>query len=654
MDRMNRRPEIAGGRVIRGTLALTFVAIATLDGLTMVDSPPPLILLGKLQILQGRTPAPWDLLLIAACLALAVFLAGTRIVRAGRPRSAAGLPWWQHVPVKVWWWAGRIATCAGILILGLRQLGDLLDGVRQGEIPQPSLAGYIPILVSAGLFMFFVLREPTPRLHGATTHGSAGWAEDRDIQPLLWDARSPLPPGGLLLGPYNRRANLVLPVEYADLHTLILGPTGSGKTRCYIMPNTGLSRASFVASDPKGELWATTSGWHREAWRFAPREPHASEAFNWIPLCRDEHLARLLAMAVMQTDEDSHEQHFWKYADLRMCAALFAHTAFQAVPTPSTAYRLLELPPTQLIDLLRTSPARLARVFANTIAEMKDETQAGVVMSVSDKLAFLDDPVVRRFTSASLTPPDFGQLLADPARPIAVYWVVHERDAALLQPLSSVFFTLLLEHLGRVRGHPDARAALFLDEFASIGRIPDFPTTIVVARGRGLQLVLGVQSLSQLEHRYGKAGADTIRNNCATKIVLHGVDETSGEQVSRALGEATIQQEVQTRTPQGWTSNAYSYAEQHVQRRLRTSDEVRRIDDDEALIIVSNLRPILAKRQRWAEPARQARAKPLGPEQGMDPPGQPLGVIRPPRPPKPGDELRFVREHLPELEDDSA
>ncbi|MGH2363244.1 MAG: type IV secretory system conjugative DNA transfer family protein, partial [Chloroflexota bacterium] len=152
-----------------------------------------------------------------------------------------------------------------------------------------------------------------------------------------------------------------------------------------------------------------------------------------------------------------------------------------------------------------------------------------------------------------------------------------------MQPLTAVFFTLVMEHLGRVPAHPDARAALFLDEFANIGRIPDFPVTQSVARGRGMQLVLGVQSLSQLEALYGDAGAKTIRNNCGTKIVLHGLDEVSGAEVSRALGETTIQHEVQTRSPESWTTNAYTYAEQHVQRRLLTADEVRRIGIDEAI-----------------------------------------------------------------------
>jgi len=74
-----------------------------------------------------------------------------------------------------------------------------------------------------------------------------------------------------------------------------------------------------------------------------------------------------------------------------------------------------------------------------------------------------------------------------------------------------------------------------LDEFANIGRIPHFPSTIAVARGRKLCLVLGVQAFAQLDGLYGRSGAETIRTHCATKVVLHGLDYDSAEQISRAL-----------------------------------------------------------------------------------------------------------------------
>lgn len=170
-----------------------------------------------------------------------------------------------------------------------------------------------------------------------------------------------------------------------------------------------------------------TSGCHQEAWRFAPREPDASDCFNWIPLCRDEHMAHLLAAAVVQPEADPHEQQFWKLADLQLCAALFAHVAQLSVPTPATLARLLDLDPTQLIACPAHSPVPRARSMAAMLGELKAETWAGIVLSVANKLSFLRYPEVRRFTSATLQPPDFRSLTE---RPIAICWVLHEQDVA--------------------------------------------------------------------------------------------------------------------------------------------------------------------------------------------------------------------------------
>jgi type IV secretion system protein VirD4 len=393
---------------------------------------------------------------------------------------------------------------------------------------------------------------------------------------------------------------------------LIVGGSGSGKTWGFFLPNAAQAAGSFVATDPKGELWQHTSGYHGRAWRFAPREPDASCAFNWIPLCREEYVARLLAAAVLQVDEDPHEQQFWKLAELQLCAALFGFAAHSTIPTPATAYHLLQLGPTGLLETLGKSQSTTARTCAALLADQKAEARAGIVLGVANKLAFLEDPVVRRFTSADLKAPDFGELAAEP---VAAYWVLHEQDAALLQPLSALFFTLLLDQLSRC--DPGVvPITLFLDELANIGRIPHFPTIISVARGRGLSLVLGVQALSQLDGLYGRAGAETIRTNCATKVVLHGLDYQSAEEVSRALGETTVREELASRRPgDNFFTSEVTHSEHHSPRRLLTADEVRRIGDDQALLIISNLPPILSRRQHWDWPPSAARTAGLGREQ---------------------------------------
>ncbi len=490
-------------------------------------------------------------------------------------------------------------------------------------------------LCGGGILVIQRLGTPSPRR--VTTHGSAAWATGKDLQGLLAPAGRPPVPGALVLAPYGRKA-IVLPPEFAQRHTLIVGGSGSGKTRGFFLPNAARMTGSFVATDPKGELWETTSGYHAEAWRFAPREPEASEPFNWIPLCRDARLAQLLAMAVMQAEPDPAEQQFWKLADLQLCASLFAHVAQLPVPTPATLGSLLDRTPRDLVAVLEASPLPQVRLTAGMLAELKSETRAGIVLSVANKLSFLQDPAVRRFTSAELTPPDFRQLLV---RPIAVSWVLHEQDVATLQPLSALFFTLLLEQVGRAAGGP-VPVTLLLDEFANIGRLPHFPTTIAVARGRQLSLVLGVQALSQLEGLYGRASAETIRTNCATTVVLHGLDYGSAEQISRALGERTVWHELASRRPESLGVTSYTHAEQHVARRLLTADEVRRIGQAETLLIVGNRRPIRAGRWWWREAPCTAGTRALGWEQAM--------TVLVPSASKPG--RPSLAERLRELDED--
>ena len=489
--------------------------------------------------------------------------------------------------------------------------------------------------------IFFTWHIWHPYLHRprVTTHGSAAWARRASVRGLLRLRFRKLPAGGLFVGFFSRWKAIVLPPDLAKLHVLIVGGSGTGKTRGFFMPNTAYARGSFVATDPKGELWEHTSGYHERAWRYAPREPFATRCFNWIPLCRDEHRAQLFAAAVLQLEEDTHAEQFWKLSELQLCAALFTHVANSPIPTPAAAHQLLQLGPSELLEPLKGSRSELARTCARLLGDLKSETRAGVVLGVANKLSFLQDPTLRRFTSADVHAPDFRVLTRDP---VAVYWVVHEQDAAILKPLSSLFFTVLLDQLSR--GKPGAvPVTIFLDEFANIGRIPHFATVISVARGRGLSLVLGVQALSQLEGLYGRADASTIRTNCATKIVLHGLEQESAEQISRMLGDRTLWHEVSSRRPSEIPFvPIVSYSEQHVQRRLLTADEVRRIGRDECLLIISNLRAIRARREFWDRLPNPAEASGLGKAQLA------RKVERTTRPPS---NIRYLRDQLRRLED---
>jgi type IV secretion system protein VirD4 len=555
------------------------------------------------------------------------------------------------------WVLARVLAIVVLLVVLFALLQDA--GGNPFAIDSSSLLfalGVVAFFGAAALFLFGPAPMPTP-----TSHGSARWAGHRDLKRagLLASTKEPPEPGSLLLAPYSGHEHVRLPPPGAQLHALVVGPSGSGKTRGFFMPNCAAARGSFVVTDPKGELWRETSGYHERAWRYAPREPEASRGFNWIPLCRDPRLCRQLARAVLQLDADAHEEAFWKLADLRLCAALFAHAAHLKVPTPATAYRLLQQAPDALLAELAASPVESARAAAAQLAGLRDHVRAGIVLSVADKLSFLDDPAVLRFTSAEVIAPDFTQLQR---RPSAVYWVLHEQDVALLQPLSALFFTLLIDQLCRSSG--PVPVSLYFDEFANIGPVPDFPTTISVARGRGLSLVLGVQSLSQLDGIYGRHGAEAIQTNCATKVVLHGLPAETCEEVSRALGEWTLEVEYAQRRPYGgggWVplpATETSWSQHRMARRLLTADEVRRMEHDQCVIVVANQRPIFARRWRWSHGAREAPAFSLGAAKAaaLPPPAKPAptstgsptsAAAAPPKP-----TLRDLKTKLERLDDE--
>lgn len=275
--------------------------------------------------------------------------------------------------------------------------------------------------------------------------------------------------------------------------------------------------------------------------------------------------------------------------------------------------------------------------------QTQERMRGSIVPVVAAKLQFLRDPAVQRFTSAGLEPPDFSRLQR---RPRALYWCLREHDIVRLRPLTSLFFTLLLEQLAAGSTRPveagsSVPVLMLLDEFANVGVIPHFETTISLARGRGVALVLGIQSLSQLEARYGRANAQTILANCATKIALSGLDVETAEYVSRALGQGTVvtRKSAWHRRgtwflPNGATDSTAEHA-----RPVLTADEVRRISADQAIVITGNRRPLLLPKSCYATPPRAAPAPALGAARAVK-------LAPPPEPQSPGGPPPFPEELL--------
>ena len=435
------------------------------------------------------------------------------------------------------------------------------------------------------------------------SYGTASFSDPQELLDWRVPEGAALPAASVLLG-RTTLGRVALPPPFTGQHGVIVGGSGTGKSFSFFLPNMAFGQGvSRIATDPKSELWYYTSGYHR-ATRYAPNDPGASSAFNWVPLCGNARLSALCARAIVEAGETEKQEAPWPDLETGFLAALFSHTSTLAVPTPLTAYRLLTRSnPADLVAIFLSSASSVAREQAVIFQQTHERMRGSITPVLAAKLQWMRSSEVERFTSASLLPPDFGRLRAFPE---ALYWCVREADIAFLRPLSSLFFTLLLEQLaaeGTMNTTDEAKKVgeltsntlksnaqksnalksnapvpvhLYLDEFANIGIIPHYETTISLARGRGLSIWHGIQSLSQLEACYGRANAQTILTNCATKIILHGLDVETADYVSRSLGEATAI--VPRRAFQGrrfaiFSSSTSDSVQEHV-RRLLTADEV--------------------------------------------------------------------------------
>lgn len=197
--------------------------------------------------------------------------------------------------------------------------------------------GYVALLASAvigiasmylGVIVAFPKKEEQSRDNPEAFHGTARFASRKEIAELTLPDAAQLAPGSFILAPDGEqgRGAIALSRLATAQHGIILGGSGTGKSRGYFLPNCAAARnASLVVTDPKSELWNYTSGFHPRARRYAPADPEASEGFNWIPLCRDARIAELCARAVMESGNIAKTDQFWIDAEAAYLGAIFAH-----------------------------------------------------------------------------------------------------------------------------------------------------------------------------------------------------------------------------------------------------------------------------------------------------------------------------------------
>jgi type IV secretion system protein VirD4 len=431
--------------------------------------------------------------------------------------------------------------------------------------------------------------------------GSAHFADRKEISNFLRPMNRAQEAGTLLIGKYKetsffrlKHKFFVLPRTLTTRHTLIAAPSGAGKSRTLFLPNLSITqKVSFIATDPKSELWEYTSGAQLDPIRFAPTDPDRSAAFNWIPLCNDIRTAKRCAEAIMNAQDTGKTDPFWKNGEQNLLTALFIHTAFTQTTTPAHCYEILTSGADNVANALLNSQSEPARRAGKPFSEADDKIKTGLIQGLIGKLQFLDDPNVRRFTSSTLKAFDFAKLRHKPTQ---IYWCLKQSDVVELQALTALFFNLAILQLIDEEGETPVN--FYFDEFANIGKLNNFEKDITLLRGQNIAVIAGLQSKSQLASIYGPENAKTIIENFNNKIILAGLQADTAKDFAELLGKFTY---TDIRTSRGKSNNASSWiggtssTETYYtsERALLTADELRRLPTDKCILISTNVAPTL-------------------------------------------------------------
>ena len=510
-------------------------------------------------------------------------------------------------------------------------------------------------LVIGGLSMMshhYTLGNIKSRTVGDGQHGTARWATDKEIKQTYshvpfkvreWRRGQNLPTEqGLILGCKGQPQELTALVDSDDIHCLMIGASGIGKTAFFLYPNLEYACASgmsWLALDSKGDLARNYGTIAKNCYGYNVsvidlRNPTRSDGNNLLTLvnrymdiaredpknlaarAKAEKYAKILAKTIVNPDGDDSNRgqnaFFYDAAEGLLTSVILMLAEFlppdEAHPQERrhivSVFKLVQdlLEPSKVkgkshFQLLmgKLPPDHKARWFAGAALNSAEQAMASVMSTVLSRLnAFLDSELeqVLCFDSA-IDAEKFG------SEKSAIFLILPEEDTTknfmaglMIQNLSRELFAVADENGGKLQN----RVVLFCDEF---GTMPPFDVLPLFSAGRSrhLTLVPIIQSLAQLEKNYGKEGSEIIQDNCQDTIFGgFAPNSQTAEVLSKALGNRTVLSGSVSRG-----KNDPSQSLQMMERPLLTADELKAIPKGNFIVQKTGQHPMRTRLRLFLE-----------------------------------------------------
>ena len=464
-------------------------------------------------------------------------------------------------------------------------------------------------------------------------YGSARWGRPEDIAPYI----DPVPDWNI---PLTRTESLTMTSRPKDPKTarnkniLVIGGSGSGKTRFFVKPSLLQMHSSYVVTDPKGQLLRETGkllahgGPKRDENGKPVRdkrgkvvyEPYRIKVLNTINFSKsmkynplayvrsEKDILKLVNVIIANTkgDGEKSSEDFWIKAERLLYCALIGYIWYEAEPKEKNFITLLELinaceareddetykSPVDILfdELAQAQPEHFAVKQYVKFKMAAGKTLKSILVSCGARLSPFDIKELRDImTEDELELDTMGD------RKTALFLIMSDTDTTfnfVIAVLQSQLFNLLCDKADDFyNGRLPVHVRCLLDEFANIGQIPNFDKLIATIRSREISASIILQSQSQLKTIY-KDAADTIVGNCDVTLFLGGKEKSTLKEISELLGKETIDSLSQSENRGAQTSHGLSY--QKLGKELMTQDEIAVMDGGKCILQLRGVRPFFS------------------------------------------------------------
>lgn len=473
----------------------------------------------------------------------------------------------------------------------------------------------IGVFGGIGLWMIVFYRgKHAKKYRHGREYGSARWGTEKDIAPY----EDPVFEKNLILTETEHLMLSGRPKEpkYArNKNVLVIGGSGSGKTRFYVKPNLMQLHSSYVVTDPKGSILV-------ECGKMLQKNGYQIKVLNTINFKKSMHynpfayirsekdILKFVNTLIVNTkgEGQSGTEDFWVKAEKLLYQAYIGYIWYECVEEERNMASLLEMIQASetreeeetfqnAIDLLfeelaERDPEHFAVKQYKKYKLAAGKTAKSILISCGARLAPFDIKELRELTSY-----DELELERLGEEKTALFVILSDTDDTfnfLVSILYSQMFHLLCDRADDVyHGRLPVHVRCLLDEFANIGQIPKFEKLIATIRSREISASIILQSKSQLKAIY-KEQAETIEGNCDSTLFLGGKEKVTLKEMAELLGKETIDL-YHTSDTRG-TQRSYGLNYQKTGKELMSQDELAVMDGGKCILQVRGVRPFFSNK----------------------------------------------------------